>query len=329
MKTRKLGANGPTVSAIGLGCMGMSEFYGSRDEKESLATIDRALELGITLLDTADIYGPHTNEVLVGKAIKGRRNKVIVATKFGIVRDTANPQRRGIDGSPAYVRSAVEGSLRRLGIETIDLYYQHRVDRNTPIEETVGAMARLVEEGKVRFLGLSEAAPATLERASKIHPITALQTEYSLWSRDPEPEIMPICRRLGIAFVAYSPLGRGFLTGAYKTPGDFEKGDYRLTSPRFQGENFARNLELVDKVKKLATESGITPSQLALAWVLAQGDDIVPIPGTKRRKYIEENAASVELSLAQGVIEELRKIFPPDAAVGDRYPQTMMAAVNG
>jgi aryl-alcohol dehydrogenase-like predicted oxidoreductase len=309
--------------------MGMSEFYGSLDEKESLATIDRALELGINLLDTADIYGPHTNEVLVGKAIKGRRGKVIVATKFGIVRDPSNPQRRGIDGTPAYVRSSAEGSLRRLGIETIDLYYQHRVDRKTPIEETVGAMARLVEEGKVRFLGLSEAAPATIERANKIHPITALQTEYSLWSRDPEPEILPTCRRLGIAFVAYSPLGRGFLTGAFKSPSDFEKGDYRLSSPRFQGENFAHNLELVEKVKKLAAENGITPSQLALAWVLAQGEDIVPIPGTKRRKYIEENAAAAELSLAPGLIEELQKIFPPDATAGDRYAQTMMAAVNG
>ena len=321
MKTRRLGANGPIVSAIGLGCMGMSEFYGSLDDKESLATIDRALELGIDLLDTSDIYGPHTNEVLVGKALKGRRGKFFVATKFGIVRDPANPQRRGIDGSPAYVRSSVEGSLRRLGIETIDLYYQHRVDPATPIEETVGAMARLVEEGKVRFLGLSEAAPATIERANKINPITALQTEYSLWSRDPEPEILPTCRRLGIAFVAYSPLGRGFLTGAFKSPSDFEKGDYRLSSPH--------NLELVEKVKKLAAENGITPSQLALAWVLAQGEDIVPIPGTKRRKYIEENAAAAELSLAPGLIEELQKIFPPDATAGDRYAQTMMAAVNG
>jgi aryl-alcohol dehydrogenase-like predicted oxidoreductase len=313
MKTRRLGANGPTVSAIGLGCMGMSEFYGSLDDKESLATIDRALELGIDLLDTSDIYGPHTNEVLVGKALKGRRGKFFVATKFGIVRDPANPQRRGIDGSPAYVRSSVEGSLRRLGIETIDLYYQHRVDPATPIEETVGAMARLVEEGKVRFLGLSEAAPATIERANKVHPITALQTEYSLWSRDPEPEILPICRRLGIAFVAYSPLGRGFLTGAFKSPNDFEKGDHRLSTPRFQGENFARNLELVEKVKQLAAKAGITVGQLALAWVLAQGEDIVPIPGTKRRKYIEENAAAVELSLAPGLIQELQKIFPPDA----------------
>jgi aryl-alcohol dehydrogenase-like predicted oxidoreductase len=329
MKMRRLGSNGPTASAIGLGCMGMSEFYGSLDEKESLATIDRALELGINLLDTSDVYGPHTNEVLVGKALRGRRGQILVATKFGIVRDPANPDRRGIDGSPAYVRKSVEGSLRRLGIETIDLYYQHRVDPATPIEETVGAMARLVEEGKVRFLGLSEAAPATIERANKVHPITALQTEYSLFSRDPEPEILPTCRRLGIAFVAYSPLGRGFLTGAFKSPADFEKGDYRLSTPRFQGENFARNLELVEKVKQLAAENGITPSQLALAWVLAQGEDIVPIPGTKRRKYIEENAAAVELSLAPGMVEELQKIFPPDAAAGDRYMASMMSVLNG
>jgi aryl-alcohol dehydrogenase-like predicted oxidoreductase len=287
------------------------------------------LELGINFLDTSDVYGPHTNEVLVGKALKGRRNKFFLATKFGIVRDPANPERRGVDGSPAYVRKSVEGSLQRLGIETIDLYYQHRVDARTPIEETVGAMSRLVEEGKVRYLGLSEAAPATIERAHSVHPICALQTEYSLWTRDPEPEVLPTCRRLGIAFIAYSPLGRGFLTGGIKSPEDFEAGDYRRSSPRFQGENFTRNLKLVETVKQLAEASGITPSQLALAWVLAQGDDIVPIPGTKRRKYLEENAAAVDVSLAPELIQKLQQAFPPDAAAGDRYVAEMKALVNG
>jgi aryl-alcohol dehydrogenase-like predicted oxidoreductase len=313
---------------MGLGCMGMSEFYGASDELESLATIDRALELGIDFFDTSDAYGPHTNEELVGRAMKGRRGQFFVATKFGIVRDPATPERRGVDGSPAYVRRAAEGSLRRLGTETIDLYYQHRVDPKTPIEETVGEMSRLVEEGKVRFLGMSEAAPATLERACRVHPIAALQTEYSLWTRDPEPELLPLCRRLGVAFVAYSPLGRGFLTGRFKSPDDFDADDYRRVNPRFVGENFTRNLELVEKVRELADEAGVTPSQLALAWVLAQGEDIIPIPGTKRRKYLEENAAALELSLTGELVGDLESVFPPDVAAGDRYVPAMKALLN-
>jgi len=329
MQIRELGRSGLKVSAQGLGCMGMSEFYGPGDEAESIATIHRALELGINFLDTADVYGPFKNEELVGRAIKGKRDRIVLASKFGIVRDPANPKTRGVNGTPDYIRRSCDASLRRLGLDTIDLYYQHRVDPKTPIEETVGAMAALVKEGKVRYLGLSEASPATLRRAVKVHPIAALQTEYSLWSRDPEGRILSTCRELGIGFVAYSPLGRGFLAGQIKRFEDLAADDFRRYSPRFQGENFQKNLDLVRRVQEIANEKGCKPSQLALAWVLAQGNDIVPIPGTKRRKYLEENAAANDLRLTPEDLRRINKVFPPDSAAGTRYPEQMMALLNG
>jgi aryl-alcohol dehydrogenase-like predicted oxidoreductase len=327
METRTLGPDGPAVSALGLGCMGMSDFYGKRDEAEAIRTIHRALDLGVTMLDTADMYGPYTNEQLVGRAIAGRRDEAFVATKFGIVRDPENPRARGIDCTPEYIRSAVEGSLRRLGLDHIDLYYQHRVDRSTPIEETVGALGELVQAGKVRYLGLSEASPQTIRRAHAEHPITAVQSEYSLWTREPEDEVLGTLRELGIGFVAYSPLGRGFLSGAIRSVDDLDADDYRRFSPRFQGENFARNLELVARVEELAREKGVTAGQLALAWVLAQEQWIVPIPGTKRVAYLEENVRAAEVALTP---EDLRRIADalPEAA-GARYPEAMMGSLNG
>ena len=322
MQTRILGLKGPTVSALGLGCMGMSEFYGDRDDAESVATIHRALDLGVTLFDTSDAYGPHTNEQLVGRAVADRRDQVLLATKFGLVRDPDDPTARGVNGRPEYVRRAAEGSLQRLGVDHIDLYYQHRVDPDTPIEETIGAMAELVQEGKVRYLGMSEAGPETLRRANAVHQITALQTEYSLWSRDPGDEILPTCRELGIGFVAYSPLGRGFLTGAVQSVDDLAQDDYRRSSPRFQGENFKRNLDLVVEVERLAGEKAVTPAQLALAWVLAQGEDIVPIPGTRRRARLEENAAAADVELTDDDLREIADALPE--ATGDRYGEPMM-----
>ncbi len=327
MEKRKLGEGGPEVSALGLGCMGMSEFYGPRDDKESIKTIHRALELGINFIDTADMYGPHTNEQLVGKALVGKRDQVVLATKFGIVRSD-DPAKRSINGRPEYVRSACEGSLKRLGVDTIDLYYQHRVDVDTPIEETVGAMAELVKEGKVRYLGLSEAGPDTLRRASKVHPITALQTEYSLWTRDPEDGVLAACRELGIGFVAYSPLGRGFLTGRFKKFEDMDETDYRRFSPRFQGDNFKKNLDLVEHIEKLAAQKKCTPAQLVLAWLLAQGKDIVPIPGTKHQHYLEDDAGATSVSLTDAELKMIDEIAPKGAAAGLRYPKEAMNFVN-
>jgi aryl-alcohol dehydrogenase-like predicted oxidoreductase len=326
VERRRLGTQGLEVGAIGLGCMGMSEFYGTADEGEAIATIHRALDLGVTLFDTADMYGPFTNEELVGRAIAGRRDQVVLATKFGIVRDAGDPSRRGIEGSPEYVHKAIDGSLGRLGVDYVDLYYQHRVDPDTPIEETVGAIAELVRDGKVRYLGLSEAAPDTIRRAHAVHPISALQTEYSLWTRDPEEEVLPTVRELGIGFVAYSPLGRGFLSGRIQSPDDLEERDFRRRNPRFQGENFERNLELVESVREIAEEKGITPAQLALAWVLAQGEDIVPIPGTKRRDRLEENVATLDVDLTAEDLDRIESAFPKGATAGARYPD--MSTVN-
>lgn len=328
MQQRLLGKRGPLVSQLGLGCMGMSEFYGARDDVESTATIHRSLELGINFLDTADVYGYGDNEILVGNAIRDRRERVFLATKFAIVRDRANPQVRGVSGKPEYVRASCDSSLQRLGVDTIDLYYQHRVDPSTPIEETVGAMADLVRAGKVRYLGLSEASASTIRRAHATHPIAALQTEYSLWTRDPEDEVLQTTRELGISFIAYSPLGRGFLTGRYKRFEDFAAEDYRRFSPRFQGENFQKNLDLVARVESLARAKQCTPSQLALAWLLAQGNDIIPIPGTKQRKYLEENAGAINVKLSAEDLRLIEEVAPKGAAAGTRYPEAMMSMVN-
>ena len=327
MQQRRLGRQGPMVSALGLGCMGMSEFYGPADEGESIAIIHRALDLGINFLDTADVYGPHTNERLVGQAIADRRDRVVLATKFGIVRGS-DPQARGVNGRPEYVRASCEGSLKRLGVDHIDLYYQHRVDPTVPIEDTVGALAELVWQGKLRYIGLSEAAPASLRRAHAVHPITALQTEYSLWSRDPEDDVLPTCRALGIGFVAYSPLGRGFLTGRFKKFDDLPAGDFRRGSPRFQEANFKKNLDLVRKVEEIAREKRSTPAQLALAWLLARGEDIVPIPGTKQRARLEENAQAVGIALSKSDLARIDAVAPKGVAAGARYAETGMQLLD-
>ena len=328
MDVRSLGTHGPSVSAVGLGCMGMSEFYGTRDDDESILTIHAALDAGVDFLDTADMYGPYTNEELIGKAIADRRNRVVLATKFGIVRDEKDPSKRSVCGKPDYVRSSCEGSLKRLGIETIDLYTLHRVDPATPIEETVGAMAGLVAEGKVRWIGLSEASPETLRRACRAHPIAALQSEYSLFTRDVEAAVLPACRELGVGFVAYSPLARGFLSGRYRSLEDFPEGDYRRTAPRFLGENFAKNLGLVAKVADLARRRQATPSQVALAWVLSRGADVVPIVGTKTRERLEENLNAVDVVLTKADLAELDAAFPPGVAAGERYPTAAMATIG-
>jgi aryl-alcohol dehydrogenase-like predicted oxidoreductase len=328
MLTKNLGSQGIKATELGLGCMGMSEFYGATNDAESLQTLHRAVELGISFWDTADAYGPHTNEILLGKALKGIRNKITLATKFGIVRDPANPQARGLNGKPGYVQSSCDASLKRLDTELIDLYYLHRVDPSTPIEETVAAMSSLVKGGKIRGIGLSEVSSATIRKAHAVHPLTAVQSEYSLWSRDPEDEVLQTCKELGIAFVAYSPLGRGFLTGQIKKLEDLAPDDYRRMSPRFQGENFQKNLDLVKKLEQLAAQKNCTASQLALAWVLAQGDHIFPIPGTKRIKYLEENAGALKVSFTKEELETIDTIAPKNAAAGLRYPEAMMKSVN-
>jgi len=328
MKTKKLGSQGLYASEIGLGCMGMSEFYGPRNDDESIKTLHHALEIGVGFWDTADVYGPFLNEELIGKAMKGNRQKITLATKFGIVRGPSNPRSRGFDGSAAYVKNACEASLKRLQTDSIDLYYLHRVDASTPIEETAGAMAALVKEGKIKGIGFSEISSATLRRAHAVHPVTAVQSEYSLWTRDPEDGILDTCRELGIAFVAYSPLGRGFLTGQIKKESDFDASDYRRFSPRFQGENFQKNLDLVTALENLAAKKSCTASQLALAWVMAQGDHIFPIPGTKRIKYLDENVGALNVSLTKEELKEINDVFPKNAAAGLRYPEQMMGSIN-
>lgn len=329
MEKIKLGSQGLTASELGLGCMGMSEFYGTQNDEESVKTLHRSLELGINFWDTADMYGPYKNEELVGTALQGKRQQVTLATKFGIIRNAENPIQRGFNGKPDYVKKSCEGSLKRLQTDYIDLYYLHRVDKDTPIEETVGAMAELVREGKIKGIGLSEVSAATLRKAHRVYPITAVQSEYSLWTKDPEDEVLPACKEMGVAFVPYSPLGRGFLTGQFKTENDFDATDYRRFSPRFQGENFKKNLQLVEKIKELADKKNCTPSQLALAWVMAQGDYIFPIPGTKRIKYLEENAGAVNIHFSLEELMAIDEIFPKDAAAGLRYPEQMMGSLNG